>query len=100
MIDELVKETQTIRTESDKEWLRNCLQDAAMAGVQVTFTKKDGTEREMNCTLVESRIPTDKQPKTDATPWSDEAIRVFDTDIGEWRSFRFDSVKKILLKNS
>ena len=66
-------------------------------GVNVVFTKKDGTERAMLCTLVESKIPGDKQPKTPTETGSTagQAVRVFDIDKGEWRSFRWDSVKTI-----
>ena len=68
-------------------------------GVTVVFTKSDGTERTMRCTLLESKIPVDKQPKTE-TPTSStagSALRVFDLDKGEWRSFRWDSVKRITI---
>ena len=67
----------------------------------VVFTKKDGTSREMRCTLNEGKIPADKQPKSQASDsttagqGNDSAIRVFDTSISEWRSFRWDSVTKV-----
>ena len=64
-------------------------------GVRVLFTKKDGTEREMLCTLVESAIPMDKQPKTEGSSTVGPAVRVFDLEKSEWRSFRWDSVKSI-----
>lgn len=66
-------------------------------GTKVVFTKKDGTEREMLCTLIESKIPGDKQPKSETQGGSTigQAVRVFDLDKGEWRSFRFDSVKSV-----
>ena len=67
-------------------------------GTKVVFTKKDGTEREMLCTLIESKIPGDKQPKSESTQTSStvgQAVRVFDIDKGEWRSFRFDSIKSV-----
>jgi hypothetical protein len=67
-------------------------------GVRVTFTKKDGTEREMLCSLIESNIPTDKQPKAEtASQTSGSAVRVFDLEKSEWRSFRWDSVTKVEL---
>ena len=66
----------------------------------VTFTKVDGTERVMECTLNTSMIPEEKhpvesKPKSDGTPKkeSTEVVRVFAFDVGEWRSFRVDSVK-------
>lgn len=65
-------------------------------GVRVIFTKKDGTERSMLCTLAEGKIPADKQPKTEtASKASGSAVRVFDLEASEWRSFRWDSVKTV-----
>ena len=63
-------------------------------GVRIVFTKKDGTERSMLCTLSEAKIPQDKQPKTETTSsqTSGSAVRVFDLEKSEWRSFRWDSV--------
>lgn len=68
-------------------------------GVRVTFTKKDGSERKMLCTLIEGNIPSDKRPKTETTDsqTSGSAVRVFDTEVSEWRSFRWDSVTKVEL---
>lgn len=62
--------------------------------VRVVFTKKDGTERTMLCTLREEKIPAEFKPKTEATNFTDEAMRVFDLEANGWRSFRWDSVKK------
>jgi hypothetical protein len=83
-----------------KTWTLGLLHDENLkSGLCVTFTKKDGTEREMHCTLVSSKIPADKQPKSlsesENSSTSGSAVRVFDTDIGEWRSFRWDSVTKV-----
>ena len=75
-------------------WLKGVLHDDVCKDLCVTFTKKDGTEREMYCTLAESRIPADKQPKTaqEAGSTIGSAVRVFDVEKQEWRSFRWDSV--------
>jgi hypothetical protein len=89
------------KTPEFKTWLKDILHDEHSKNLCVVFTKKDGTAREMFCTLVEGRIPADKQPKTTestgttARPFSDDALRVFDTDKQEWRSFRWDSVKEV-----
>lgn len=60
----------------------------------VTFTKKDGTKRDMKCTLNSERIPTEKQPKNTekVKKQSKDVIPVFDLDKNEWRSFNIDSV--------
>ncbi len=77
-------------------WLKGILHDDITKDLCVTFTKKDGTEREMYCTLVESKIPVDKRPKeTQNTSNSGSALRVFDTVTNEWRSFRWDSIKRV-----
>ena len=62
--------------------------------VKVVFTKADGSERTMNCTLKLENIPEDQHPKSTIKSESDQ-IRVFDTDIDAWRSFNFGSVKTI-----
>jgi len=72
-------------------------------GVMVEFTKKDGTERKMLCTLAEALIPEDARPKTKdteviaeaATDVIPEVCRVYDLESQGWRSFRWDSVHAI-----
>ncbi len=70
----------------------------------VKFTKVDGTERVMNCTTMNDLIPTDQRPipvAEGAIPRKEsvETLRVFDTDIQAWRSFRVDSVKAFTPKS-
>lgn len=83
--------------EEFKDWTLGLLRDGNTKDLCVTFTKKDGTERKMFCTLVEGRIPSDKLPKGEGTSSqnSGSAVRVFDTEVSEWRSFRWDSVTKV-----
>jgi len=79
-----------------KDWTLGVLHDDKIKDLCVTFTKKDGSERAMYCTLVEGRIPADQTPKntnTSATS-TGSAVRVFDTEKQEWRSFRGDSGTK------
>ena len=65
-------------------------------GVLVEFIKKDGTIRKMQATLNPTIIPTDKQPKStdeqEVTKTFGSALRVFDIEIGEWRSFIWENV--------
>ena len=72
------------------KWLRGVLQTET---VTVTFTKKDGTERVMNCTTNPDVVPK-VEIKEGATPrkQSETTMRVFDTDIKEWRSFTTKSI--------
>jgi hypothetical protein len=82
--------------EEFKTWTLGVLHDENIRDLCITFIKKDGSSRDMFCTLVESRIPTDKQPKSETTSKdSGSAVRVFDTEKQEWRSFRWESVTKI-----
>lgn len=78
--------------EEQRGWLRNMLKQGV---VGVVFTKKDGTEREMNCTLNSDMIPQDALPKNSGRASPTDSLAVFDVEKGEWRSFRFDSVKSI-----
>lgn len=59
----------------------------------ITFTKKDGTERVMRCTLDPNKLPA-QEIKEDTTPrkQSDATMSVFDLDAQGWRSFTKKSV--------
>jgi hypothetical protein len=81
-----------VNTPEGREWLRGVLRSEK---VKITFTKKDGTEREMLCTLANDKIPSEHAPKNTGKTQSDDAIAVFDLENDGWRSFRWDSVKKI-----
>lgn len=86
------------QTDEFKDQVRKALHDSK--DLRIVFTKKDGTDREMFCTLNESKIPADKLPKSEASnsttagSSNESAIRVFDTIKQEWRSFRWDAVKE------
>jgi DNA-nicking Smr family endonuclease len=75
-----------------RKWIRGVLK---MHETTITFMKKDGTERKMLCTLMEDKIPSEKAPKKSEKTQSEQSIAVFDVEKSDWRSFRFDSVKKI-----
>ena len=70
--------------------------NALSAGpTKITFVKKDGTERIMNCTL-KSNLTEVYEKKTDRVKESNPDIcPVFDLDLKAWRSFRFDSVRAV-----
>ena len=63
----------------------------------ITFTKKNGEERLMRCTLQPDALPSmvpladGKEPRKKSTT----SIRVFDLDKQKWRSFTYRSVKQI-----
>jgi hypothetical protein len=60
----------------------------------VTFTKADGTIRNMKATLEESHLPPPTPPKEGAKPRAEnlDLINVWDTEAAGWRSFRLDSL--------
>lgn len=62
---------------------------------EIVFTKKDGTERKMLCTLQEWDIPEEHAPKGTGRIKHDDVISVYDVENKGWRSFRFDSLKSI-----
>jgi len=81
---------QVFKSEEDKNWLKNILRERE---VTVIFTKKDGTERKMLCTLSENKIPEEKVPTGSGKTQNSDALAVFDLEKEEWRSFRYDSLK-------
>ena len=87
-----------------RDWVRGVLE---VTEITVTFVKADGTDREMLCTLnwdfipsaaiipsspVDGIVKESKKPRKLPDPHS---LRVFDLEKQEWRSFRFDRLKKV-----
>jgi hypothetical protein len=94
MIDKTVR-TISNWTENDKAefvtWIYGVLKTTEK--VSITFEKKDGTIRELNCTLKD--VPA-YVPKTDIVrKKSESTISVYDIDNQDWRSFRIDSVRQV-----
>ena len=64
----------------------------------VTFTKKDGTIRDMKCTLVSSYLPVKEEvasnstTKSPRTPSSTDSISVYDIENNGWRAFNLSNV--------
>lgn len=83
-------------SEDEKEIFRKWLISHLKYGpVTVYFTKKDGTERKMDCTLKEENI-VQYEKKTDRIKTlNEETCPVFDLEKNEWRSFRYDALTKV-----
>ncbi len=69
--------------------------------ITVTFTKLNGDEREMDCTLDMGRIPREAHPKTDGNyvegvDTTIGAIKCYDVNAEGWRSFLMTNVKKVV----
>ena len=64
--------------------------------VTITFTKINGTERVMRCTLIPEQIGGALASNGKAFVESnDRVVAVWDLDNNGWRAFRVDSVKSI-----
>lgn len=76
--------------------------------VEVIFTKKDGTDRRMICSLNGRRIPAEHRPKPLTVgdkifdnlqpvrkPHGDHVQPVFDVEKQDWRSIIFESIKSV-----
>jgi hypothetical protein len=80
--------------EVSREGIRRILRESV---ITVHFTKTDGTERVMKCTLDEQLIPPSTNNATSPRKTNPDVCPVWDTETQAWRSFRWDSLKKIAL---
>jgi hypothetical protein len=59
----------------------------------VTFTKKNGEQRVMKCTLMPEHLPPlEVKEGTSEKEVNTEVLAVWDIEKDAWRSFRIDSV--------
>lgn len=65
--------------------------------VDLEFVKKDGTLRVMTCTLQENKLPAqvDLEEHVQKKAPNPDILAVFDVINQGWRSFRWDSLKKV-----
>mgnify|MGYP003342088059 FL=1 len=92
--------------EKEKQVYRDWLKKMLRVGVTtVTFVKSDGSVRTMKATLDPVRVPANayqvmspgtlteniKKPRAE----NDDVCKVWDTEAGAWRSFRYDRIKTI-----
>jgi hypothetical protein len=93
-----LKEMNDVTEATLHSWLKAILQ---LGPATITFTKVDGTERVMKCTLEAKDLPPivplaeGKTPRKETT--STKALRVFDLEKKEWRSFTVKNLKQISL---
>ena len=76
-----------------RNWISGVLKETV---VTVTFTKKDGSERVMKCTLdpdVLPKVEITENKKEKAVP--ENSLAVYDIEARGWRSFIIKSVKTI-----
>lgn len=63
--------------------------------VELTFQKKDGTMRVMKCSLREDHMPSYEKKTERVRATNEETLSVVDLEKNEWRSFRYDSIRRI-----
>jgi hypothetical protein len=86
------------KKESNKMMNRYELKQTLQKGVAtVTFTKKDGSLREMKCTLNSEYLPPQLLQEGDVSDRkeNEDVLAVWDIDSNGWRSFRMDSIISI-----
>ena len=73
------------------------LREALKTGLAtIHFLKKDGTVREMHCTLKPEFLPVMPEPNPRLTYGpSPTIVTVWDLEQNAWRSFKFDSIQSI-----
>ena len=85
--------TETKDGKNGRKWLLGLLETEI---VEIEFTKKDGTDRVMKCTLQEDYLPeVDGVIVFEKDRWKKDSLAVFDIEKEGWRSFRWDSVKAV-----
>lgn len=78
-----------------KEFRTWIISHLKMGPVTVTFTKKDGTERVMECTLQAELLPKQEIVESTTRKENTDTVRVFDLEKQEWRSFTVKSIKQV-----
>src|SRR5210317_1249074 len=90
------KMNKEFNTDEGRDWVRGLLKEQEII---VTFSKVNGDERVMTCTLKEGVIPaptkTDELSKKKVRQVdADKVCSVWDINAKGWRSFRWENVKK------
>lgn len=95
-MNKITPNTEWTKAEWDSftENLKTVLQSES---VYVVFTKKDGTERKMKCTLNPDVLPKQeiKEDTVNTKTVNTSVIPVYDLEVKGWRSFTITSVKEV-----
>jgi hypothetical protein len=91
------EQSSQVDTPEGRDWVHGLLKER---NVVITFTKVNGEERVMTCTLNESTVPLASKVlgQGEAAPVKKENLEVcnvWDVNAKGWRSFRWSNVKKI-----
>lgn len=91
--------TTSQNTLTTKEQLKGFLRENVLS---VVFTKKDGSERVMECTLRPDLLPVqdeNTESKDKVRTENPDVIQVYDLENSGWRSFRVESVISFLIRD-
>jgi len=91
--------TTSQNTLTTKEQLKGFLRENVLS---VVFTKKDGSERVMECTLKPDLLPVqdeNTESKDKVRTENPDVIQVYDLENSGWRSFRVESVISFLIRD-
>jgi hypothetical protein len=77
-------------------WTKQSVAELARENViRVTFTKSDGTERIMVCSLLDQYLPPIMEDAETITKDNQNVLAVMDLQARSWRSFRINSIIKV-----
>ena len=77
-------------------WTKQSVAELARENViRVTFTKSDGTERIMVCSLLDQYLPPIMEDAEVITKDNPNVLAVMDLQARSWRSFRINSIIKV-----
>lgn len=82
-------------TQGESSWQNEFLKEQLHKGVvRVKFVKKDGSIRDMQCTLKADLLPaqTDIEESVQKKTPNPAVLAVYDVENNGWRSFRWDSI--------
>ena len=85
----------TTTDQSNTSWQNDYLKKTLFENVvNVLFIKKDGTERQLICTLKPDLLPvqTDLEEAVQKKTPNPDVLAVWDIENKGWRSFRYDSI--------
>jgi|SaaInl0LU_22_DNA_1037365.scaffolds.fasta_scaffold14093_3 hypothetical protein len=68
-------------------------EELSLGVIEVTFTKADGSVRVMKCTMEEGKYPKPEAGKE--RKGNDDICIVWDVDVQDWRTFRWDRVQSV-----
>lgn len=84
--------TSNFNTPEGRKWLTSALRDGPL---EVVFTKSDGTERTMYCTLQEGVVVPHEKKTERVKQGHDDVLPVWDLEKKAWRSFKLDAIVRV-----